>query len=152
MVVHILSQLPKFSISNHFDKNSTTINKPKQTLSRYFFCGSLGPKLSLTVNMKCQMRKYLHYMAPPAPDSKRHNARWRSAVHELFWLWRLYVHFLRSFGTLKFYECTLTGVWVLICYSSTAHNMLCILFIFSRAIELSWGKNSIDYGVTLLIK
>ena len=62
-----------------------------------------------------------------------HYSEWK---HELFWLRRLYVHFLGFFGTSIFCEDTLTDVWVKIRYYSTAHYISCIMFIFSIQILL----------------
>ena len=41
--------------------------------------------------------------------------------------------------------------WILIHYCLTAENISWILFLFDIAIDLSWGMNSIDYGVSMLI-
>ena len=51
--------------------------------------------------------------------------------------------FLVSCGILKFYEYTLSGVWVQMCYLSTDHNNQWILFLYGTAIDLSWSMNSI---------
>ena len=59
--------------------------------------------------------------------------------------------FLCSFSRIQwhFHEYMLTGVWILICYHSTAENISWILFIFGAAIQL--GMTCIDYEVSMMI-
>ena len=62
------------------------------------------------------------------------------------------VYFLGSYCILKFYEYTLRGVWVPIRYSSTAHNISWVLFVFNLAVNLSWNRDSIGYGAPMLVE